>query len=145
MTLRREVAWALRLLVAAGLAVDAGIHAALAPSQPPNGTINQVDLFYLEAAVASVTVLLVLTYRSRATYGVALLVALSALGTVVLYRYVDIGPLGPLPDMYAPFWYASKLATAIAEAITVIAALIGISAHPRVGSNPPAPRTSTRV
>lgn len=89
-----------------------------APSQPPNGTINQVALSYLETAVASVTVLLVLTFRSRAAYGIALLVALSALGAVVLYR--------------------------IAEAISVIAALIGISAHPSP-INPPAAHVDPRL
>lgn len=44
---------------------------------------------------------------------------------MVLYRYVDIGTLGPLPDMYEPFWYASKAATAVAEAVAVSAAAAG--------------------
>jgi hypothetical protein len=31
-------------------------------------------------------------------------VGASALAAVLLYRYVDLGPLGPLPDMYENTW-----------------------------------------
>jgi hypothetical protein len=50
----------------------------------------------------------------------------SALGGLVLYRYFDPGAaLGPLPDMYEPFWYGEKTLTAFAEAAATIAAIIG--------------------
>lgn len=121
----------MRLLTAAGLGVDAGIHADLAASQPPNGDINQIDLFYFEAALASLAALLVLVSAARLAYAFAFLVAASALGVVVLYRYVDVGPLGPLPDMYEPFWYATKIATSIAEGVAVVASVAGASLRTR--------------
>ncbi len=125
MTRVAVIAHLARLLTAAGLGVDAAIHANLAASQPPNGVISQIDLFYLETALASAAAFLVLASATRLTYLFAILVAGSALGVVVLYRYVDVGPVGPLPDMYEPFWYASKIAASVAEAVTVVAATAG--------------------
>ncbi|MGH8961923.1 MAG: hypothetical protein ACRDWT_12170 [Jatrophihabitantaceae bacterium] len=119
------IAWLVRLLTAAGLGVDAGIHVYLAPTQPPGGDISQIDLFYFEGAVSSLAALLVLATAARLVYAFAFLVAASALGAVVLYRYADVGTLGPLPNMYEPFWYSSKTATAIAEAIAAAAAAAG--------------------
>ena len=116
----------MRLLTAAGLGVDAGIHADLAASQPPNGDINQIDLFYFEAALASLAALLVLVSAARLAYAFAFLVAASALGVVVLYRYVDVGPLGPLPDMHEPVWYTEKTISLVGEGIAAVAAAVGI-------------------
>lgn len=125
--------WVLRLLVASGLGLDAGIHIYLAPNRPPGGTISQIDLFYIEGAVSSLALLLVLATGLRVAYAFAFLVAASALGAVVLYRYVDIGTLGPLPSMYEPFWYTGKTVTAVAEAVAVVASAIGtlLPRHPR--------------
>lgn len=120
------IGWVLRLVTAAGLGVDAGIHAYLAPTQPPGGHISQTQLFYAETVLSSLAALLVLLTAARWAYGLAFLVAASALGAVLLYRYVDVGPLGPLPDMYEPFWYATKTATTIAEAVAVVAAAAGV-------------------
>lgn len=122
------VDWLLRLMAAAGLGIDAGIHADLAPMQPPGGSISQAQLFYAETVVSSLAALLVLLTAARLAYGFAFLVGASALGAVLLYRYVDVGPLGPLPDMYEPFWYASKTATAIAEAVAVAVAAAALGA-----------------
>lgn len=118
--------WVLRLVTAAGLGMDAGIHAYLAPTQPPGGHISQTELFYAETVISSVAALLVLLTAARLAYAFAFLVAASALGAVLLYRYVDVGPLGPLPDMYEPFWYASKTATALAEAVGAVAAAVAM-------------------
>lgn len=123
----RSLAWSIRLLTAAGLGVDAGIHFYLAPTQPPaaGGRWSQVDLFYVEAAVALLAAVLVLATGARLVYAFAFLVAASALGAVLLSRYVDIGPLGPLPSLYEPFWYTSKVATTIAEAVAMVTAAVG--------------------
>jgi hypothetical protein len=44
----------------------------------------------------------------------------------VLYTYVDVGPLGPLPDLYEPTWaVAGKSASAVAEGIATFLAIIG--------------------
>lgn len=52
------------------------------------------------------------------------LIAASALGAILLYRYVDVGTIGPLPDMYDPAWYPEKTLSAVAEAIAAIGAAI---------------------
>lgn len=123
------LSWLMRLVTAAGLGVDAGIHLHLAPTQPPAGPAggwSQIDLFYAEAAVSILAALLVLVTGARLAYVFAFLVAMSALGAVVLYRYVNVGTLGPLPNMYSPYWSASKIATAIAEAVAVLASAAGV-------------------
>jgi hypothetical protein len=40
---------------------------------------------------------------------------------VLLYRYVDVGAIGPVPNMYEPVWYAEKLRSLYAEAAVVVA------------------------
>lgn len=107
----------LRLLVAAGLAVDAYVHADLAPIYDGiHGTISQGNLFRLEAGVAAAAALIVLVAGRRAGFGLAFVVAASALGALLLYRYVDVGKLGPLPNMYEPGWFGEKTTAAVAEA-----------------------------
>lgn len=128
MTSGAALFWLIRVLTVAGLGVDAAIHLDLAPHQPPaaSGEWSQIDLFYAEGAVAILAAALVLVTGARLVYVFAFLVAASALGAVAIYRYVDVGTLGPLPNMYEPFWYASKVATTVAEAVAVVAAAVGI-------------------
>ncbi|HEX4700673.1 MAG TPA: hypothetical protein VH352_00965 [Pseudonocardiaceae bacterium] len=120
---------ALRLLIAAGLAVDAYVHIHLAGRYGPVAHgISQGLLFRIEGGVAILMALIVLASASRFLHFVAFLVAASALGAVLLYRYVKVGPLGPLPDMYDPTWYPEKTWSAVAEgAATVCAALLVFS------------------
>jgi hypothetical protein len=114
----------LRLIAAAGLAVDAYVHADLASAYDGiQATISQGTLFRIEAGAASLAALLVLATGRRATFALAALVAASALGAIMLYRYVDVGALGPLPNMYEPVWFAEKITAAIAEAVALIAAI----------------------
>jgi hypothetical protein len=113
----------LRLVAAAGLAYDAYVHFDLAGAFDTNtAVISQGTLFRTEAVIAAIVALLVLLTRSRAVAALAVLVAGSALAAVLLYRYVDLGPLGPLPDMYEPVWYPEKTLSAIAEAAAFLAA-----------------------
>lgn len=128
MSRQRALSWLIRLITAAGLGVDAGIHFDLAANQPPGfgGQWSQTDLFYAAAAVSVLAAVLVLASGARLVYALAFLVAATALGAVVLYRYVNLGPIGPLPDMYEPFWYASKVTTALAEAVAAVAAVAGM-------------------
>jgi hypothetical protein len=136
-TARATASWLVRLVTTAGLGVDAGIHLDLASIQPP----AQVNLFYAEGAAAILAALLVLATASRLAYVFAFLVAVTALGAVLLYRYVDVGPLGPLPNMYEPFWYPTKVSTTIAEAVAVLTAATGAlrpgwSAHGHPSAQP---------
>ena len=110
----------LRLLVAAGLAVDAYVHADLAPVYAGiHGSISQGDLFRIEAGVAAAAALIVLVAGRRAGFGLAFAVSASAVSALLLYRYVDVGRLGPLPNMYEPSWFGEKTVTAVAEAAAV--------------------------
>jgi Na+/H+ antiporter NhaD/arsenite permease-like protein len=120
--------WVLRLLTAAGLAVDAYVHADLAATYDPvTKTISQGDLFRIEAGAAALAALLVLVVGTRPlVWAFALLVAAAGLAAVLLYRYVDVGALGPLPSMYEPAWYAEKTASAVAEAAATLTAAAGL-------------------
>jgi hypothetical protein len=116
----------LRLLVACGLAVDAYVHWSFAGDMAfVTGGIGGDTLFRLQAVVAALVGLLVLVWARRWTFGVAFLVAASALGAVLFYTFVDIGAIGPVPAMYDPSWYAEKTVSASGEAVAAVAALVG--------------------
>ncbi|MFI9363088.1 hypothetical protein ACIG5E_18840 [Kitasatospora sp. NPDC053057] len=112
----------LRLVAATGLAVDAAVHARLADRYDTVGdSISQGTLFRAESAAASLAVLVVLLWRHRTGDLYAWLVAASGLGALLLYRYVDVGTLGPLPNMYEPIWFADKTLAAWAEGVATAA------------------------
>lgn len=116
------------VITTAGLGVDAYVHWQLAPNfdtltGAASPHISQGQLFRLEAVLALIAMLLVLTSRRRVTAGCALLIAAGGLGALLLYGYVDVGGLGPLPDMYDPIWYAQKTISAVAEAVAAAGAL----------------------
>ena len=125
---------ALRVVAAAGLAVDAYVHADLAAGFDANGSdISQGTLFRVEAALASLAALLVLVHGRRLAAAFALVVSLSAFGAVLLYKYVDVGTLGPLPNMYEPIWYTEKTVSMVAEGVAAVAsaALLLVQLVPR--------------
>ena len=123
--------WALRVGTAAALAIDAAVHWQNAPAYDAvTGTVSQGALFRTEAVVAVAAGLLVLIRPRRSSWLAALLVGASALGAVLLYRYVDVGSLGPLPDMYENTWQVpGKLLSAYAEAAVVVLAALGQLTH----------------
>jgi len=125
--LRRAGLLALQVITAAGLAVDAYVHADLAANSASTGSaISQSTLFLIEAGAASAAALIVLVIGRRAGFALAALVAASALAAILVYRYVDIGALGPFPNMYEPAWYPEKTTAAVAEAVAVGASLAGL-------------------
>jgi len=114
--------------IAVALLVDAVVHLHLAPGYQlaaPEG-IGAGNLFRLEAVVALAVAVFVLVRGSRTSYAAALLVALSALGAVLLYRYVHVPALGPLPPMYEPVWFPEKAYSAIAEAVGAVLAAVAV-------------------
>ena len=118
----------LTLVTAAGLGVDAYVHWQLAPgfdtlTGAASPHISQGQLFRLEAALAVIAMLLVLLTRHRLGALVAFLIAAGGLGAVLLYGYIDVGGVGPLPDMYDPIWYTEKTISAVAEAVAAVGAL----------------------
>ncbi|WP_326966406.1 hypothetical protein [Arthrobacter sp. CG_A4] len=108
----------LRIFVAAGLVASAVVHVQLAPGyqQAAPGGLGQGTLFLIQAGVAVLAAVFVLLKGSRTAFAAAAVVALSSLAAVILYRYVQIPALGPLPAMYEPVWYVAKVVTAAAEA-----------------------------
>jgi len=120
----------LRLVVVAGLAVDVYVHLHLAASYDANtAAISEGTLFQVEAGVAGLAAVLVLLTRTQIGVMVALLVAAGGVGAVLLYQYVDVGAVGPLPNMYEPLSYPEKTDSLIAEAVAALAALALLALH----------------
>jgi len=94
------VSWTLRVGTAAALGIDAVVHWQNAPAYDAvTATISPRVLFRAEAVLAVAAGLLVLVRPRTSSWVAALAVAAGALVAVLLYRYVDVGSLGPLPDI----------------------------------------------
>jgi peptidoglycan/LPS O-acetylase OafA/YrhL len=114
-----------RVLAAAGLAVNAYVHADLASGYDQvAASVSQGDLFRLEAALGALAALLVLVWRRLPADLFAFVVAAGGLALLLVYLYVDVGEFGPFPDMYEPEWYAEKTLAAVAQAVAVVAAVL---------------------
>ena len=114
------------LIVVAGLAIDAYVHLDLASTYDvvKTSTLSQGDLFRVEAALAIVAGLALLIRPRRYTAWFAFLVSAGGVAAVLVYRWVDVGKLGPLPNMYEPYWYGEKTLSLVAEAIAAAAAAV---------------------
>jgi hypothetical protein len=55
---------------------------------------------------------------------IAFLVSAGGFAAVLVYQYVDIGAIGPLPNMYDPLRYPEKTLSVWAEGIAAVAALV---------------------
>jgi hypothetical protein len=110
------------------LLVDAVVHLRLATGYQASapGGVGAGTLFRVEAVAALVAAVWVLSRGSRSANLAALVVGLSAVAAVVLYRYVDIPAFGPLPAMYEPVWFAEKVVSAVAEGVAAAAAGLGL-------------------
>lgn len=123
---------ALRVLTAAALAVVAYVHADLAGDYAGiHASISEGTLFLILAGAASAAAALVLIVGRRPGFLLAALVAAAALGAILLYRYVDVGQLGPIPNMYEPAWFPEKTAAAWAAAAALILAIGGLTREVR--------------
>jgi hypothetical protein len=119
--------WTAGVITAAGLAIDAYVHFDLAPVYGEvSGTINEGVLFRIEAVLSILTAVAVLVTGRRAAYVAAVVVGASALAVMLVARYVDLGPLGPFPDLYDPVWFPEKLLAAFAEGVATVAAIAGV-------------------
>jgi len=116
----------LTVIVAAGLAIDAYVHLDLASTYDvvKTSTLSQGDLFRVEAALAIVAGVALLVRPRRYTAWFAFLVSAGGVAAVLVYRWVDVGKVGPLPNMYEPYWYGEKTLSLVAEAIAAVAAAI---------------------
>jgi hypothetical protein len=128
----RTAVWTARLLAAAGLAVDAYVHADLAPQYDAvDAAVSQGDLFRVEAAVSALAALLVLAWRRLPADVFGWLVAAGGFALIVIYRYVDVGAFWPVPNMYEPVWFTEKWVAAIAQLVAVAATTALIAADVR--------------
>jgi hypothetical protein len=120
---------ALGVATAALLAIDAYVHFNDAGLYDigTGASITQGSLFRAEASVAVVIAVALLVWPHWLVWVIAVLVAASAAGAVYLYTYVDVGRLGPLPDMYEPTWaLPGKRTSAVAEAVATATAVAGL-------------------
>src|SRR5690242_15016249 len=111
----RFLARVLQVAAASGLAIDAFVHASSAGLYDPaaGGLLTEGNLFRAEAVVSGLLAVLLVIRPAPRTWLAVLVVAGSALAAVVLYRYIDVGAVGPLPDLYEPTWQVpGKLASA---------------------------------
>ncbi|MFC1436279.1 hypothetical protein ACEZDB_37160 [Streptacidiphilus sp. N1-3] len=123
----------LRLLAALGLAVDAAVHARLAGQYDAvTASVSEGTLFRVEAGAAALAVVLVLAWRRLPGDLFALLTALAGLAAILVYRYVDVGAFGPLPDMYEPIWSTDKVWALAGQALAAVALLPLVAAAVRV-------------
>lgn len=116
--------------VAATLAIDAYVHATSAAiyDSPAGGLLTEGNLFRLETAVSALLALLVLIRPARWSFASALVVAATAVAAVILYSYVNVGAIGPIPNLYEPSWQLpGKLASAFAEGVAVVLSAAGLA------------------
>ena len=119
------------LVVAVGLAVSAYVHLDLAATYDGIGEqVTVGDLFRTQGVLAALAAVAVLALRRRTTLVLALLVATASTAAVVMSVSVRIPALGPLPELYEPVWYASKAVSAVATAVSAVAAA-GLLAYRR--------------
>jgi hypothetical protein len=112
------------------LAIDAYVHFDDASLYDfgAGASITQGSLFRVEASVAVVVAVALLVWPHWPVWVIAILVAGSAAGAVYLYTYVNVGRLGPLPNMYEPIWsLPGKRASAVAETAATATAVAGLA------------------
>ena len=127
----------LRVLAAAALAVSAYVHLHLAHRYAYPGTINGTDLFRAQGVVAIVVAVALLGTGNRWVWMAAAAVGLASFGAVMLYRYVDVGAIGPLPNMHDATWQPSpdKLLSALVEAALPLLWLVHVVVRPHPRTN----------
>ncbi|HEU5034989.1 MAG TPA: hypothetical protein VFT62_09570 [Mycobacteriales bacterium] len=131
----------LRVLAVAGLGISAYVHLHLASRYPYPGTITGTQLFDIQGAVAAAVGLALLVTGNRWVWRVAFLVGAASLGAVLLYRYVDVGALGPLPNMNDGTWQPTeKVVSTVAEGAVVLFTLLHEAVRRLAGRVAHAPR-----
>jgi len=111
-----------RIAAAVGLAIDSGVHAQLAGQYDAvSASISEGALFRIESGAAALAVVLVLAWRKPVGDIFAALTAIAGSAAILLYRYVDVGTIGPLPDMFDPVWFTGKVWALVGQALALLA------------------------
>jgi hypothetical protein len=117
---------AARLIAVVGLGIDAYVHLDLASTYAEaEAPVNEGILFRTEAVLALLTALALILWARRLSFLIGFAVSATALALMLVSRYVDLGALGPLPDLYDPVWFPEKLWAASGEAAAAAASLAG--------------------
>jgi hypothetical protein len=119
----------LAVVTAALLGVDAYVHLHNASQYDSfkSSVMSEGTLFRIQGVVAIVVAVALLIWPRILTWVLAILVSGSAAVAVVLYTYVNVGPLGPLPNLYENTWSpAGKVLSAVAEAAAFVVAIAGL-------------------
>jgi hypothetical protein len=107
-----------------GLGIDAYVHLHLAHFYDPvKATFSQGQMFRLEAVLAIVAAVLLLVRPGRLTAAIAAIVAGGGVIALLLYYFVNVGKIGPLPNMYEHTMYTEKVVTLIAQTVATGTAL----------------------
>lgn len=119
----RVVQWLLILAGVAGLLVDAWVHIDLDHlySFPRPGWVNEGVLFQIEGLLAMGAAVWLVLERDVWSAGFAAVLAGGGAFLLVLYRYVDVGRIGPIPNMHEPIWFAEKVVCLIGELVAFVA------------------------
>jgi len=115
--------WVLTAVVAVGLGIDSYVHWDVAHDYvgvPSPSFITEYGLFKFEAALALVTLIVLLVRPNRLTAGLAAMVLLGGAAALLVYYQWQVGKIGPLPDMSDHTWYPKP-----EKALSVIGELVG--------------------
>jgi hypothetical protein len=108
----------------AGLVIDAYVHFTLAGGYDSVvATISQGQLFRVEAGMAVIAAVLLVVRPNRVTALIAAAVAGGGTFALLLYYFVNVGQIGPMPNMYEPSMYDEKIITLIAQIVATLTAL----------------------
>lgn len=123
-------ALALRAVVVAALAVSAYAHFRLAKTYEPVGKdITQGTLFRVQGALASLAAVLLIINARVVGWAPAFMIGAGSLAAVLIYRYVNVGSIGPIPNMYEPIWRSQdnlKVISAVAEGVATVGGAAGL-------------------
>ncbi|MDT4959553.1 MAG: hypothetical protein QOG22_2763 [Pseudonocardiales bacterium] len=113
------------LVIVVGLGIDAYTHLDLADiyTGVTTSTVSQATLFRIEAVAAILAAMAVVVRPNRWTAGLVAAVTGGGAFALLLYRFVSVGKLGPLPDMSEPFWYTKKSLSLTGELIALLGSL----------------------
>jgi hypothetical protein len=115
---------ALIAVVVLGLAIDAFVHFDLASAFAKNktSTLSEADIFRADSTVALIAAAALLLRPRWYTAAFATLVAAAGTAAVIIFRYVNVGKFGPIPNMYDPYWAPfEKNLSVVGEAAAVVA------------------------
>src|SRR3954449_8939665 len=125
----------LRVIAATCLGISAYVHLHLAHRYGFPGTISGETIFRVQGVVAATVAVLLLLTGNKWVWVAAALVGLASFAAVMLYRYVNVGAIGPLPNMYDATWAPSpdKLLSALVELALPLLWVVHVAVGTRSG------------